>query len=222
MEFATTGDSRRQLALGREGWRAICAGDPRELANLAAQRQRALPRLSAALHRLLQELPSARCGLSHTQLRLLAMLSLQPPERGQMQARLVGAVMRTDPLPGTARPAHRRSAAGACGRRSDRTSPQPARIWPQFALERFAAAHVPRATRIRWQGGCDNAGPAAALGRRRAHRIWRARLALGREVKKSAATVNLVLAHQGATTCDPQPDVGNAGFWCIGGRRLGS
>ncbi|MCC6631209.1 MAG: DUF1835 domain-containing protein [Gammaproteobacteria bacterium] len=89
-----------QLGIGREGWQALCAGDPRKLVELEARRQRDLPLLSSALHRLLQELPSAQHGLSSTQLRLLAMLSLLPPERRQMQARLVGAVMMSDPLPG--------------------------------------------------------------------------------------------------------------------------
>lgn len=77
----------RQLALGRQAWRAITSPTPEALVDLAKTGTPALPAMSRALARHLRELPSSENGLSlteHLTLRILA-------EKGaQNAARLFG------------------------------------------------------------------------------------------------------------------------------------
>jgi hypothetical protein len=64
-----------QLSLGLNAWDALCAEDPRNLADIMRSATAALPILAPALHRHLQELPSVLNGLSLTQQLLLEILS---------------------------------------------------------------------------------------------------------------------------------------------------
>ena len=126
------------------------------LANLAAQQRMcvALPQRCIDCCRNCLLL----CGLSHTQLRA----SWHPPERGQMQARSVGAVMRTDPSLDSPT-----CTSAICCRR----------LWVLVSIQRLPSARqylaavrpgaiccgsCPRATRIR-PGDAITPGPAAAL-----------------------------------------------------------
>jgi len=61
----------RQLAIGREAWRAFGADDPTALAAFIHLREPEMPFLSAALIRLLEEYPSSRDGLTRTERQLL-------------------------------------------------------------------------------------------------------------------------------------------------------
>ena len=72
----------RQLAIGREAWRAFCADDPTALAEIAhRQHGPDMPFLSAALVRLLQEYPSARDGLTRTERQLLGVIAAGTTKR---------------------------------------------------------------------------------------------------------------------------------------------
>jgi len=60
-----------QYATGREVWTAFCAPDPTALAEIAHRSFQAMPFLSAALQRCLEEYPSVVNGLSRTERQLL-------------------------------------------------------------------------------------------------------------------------------------------------------
>jgi hypothetical protein len=60
-----------QLALGREGWAAFCAPDPRRWASLRSDDTRDLPFLGAAVLRHLEQYPSLENGLNRTERQLL-------------------------------------------------------------------------------------------------------------------------------------------------------
>jgi hypothetical protein len=64
-----------QLGLASDAWQALTLDDPRRLAALMRTGTSALPDLSAALHRQLQELPSVENGLSLTERLILQILS---------------------------------------------------------------------------------------------------------------------------------------------------
>lgn len=64
----------RQLELGRAGWRAFTAPDPRGLESFLAGDTTDLPFLAPALRRLLEEYPSTRDGLSLTERRILELV----------------------------------------------------------------------------------------------------------------------------------------------------
>ena len=89
--------SHEQVAFGNVVWKAFCSSDPRPLADWVRTGTPLLPDLAAALHRHLQELPTAQQVLSLTQLLLLATLAEQSPVSA---GKLVGTVMQRDPLPG--------------------------------------------------------------------------------------------------------------------------
>jgi hypothetical protein len=72
-----------QVELARSAWKALCAGDPREIEAMLADDRTALPFLQAALRRLIEELPDRRAGLSRT-------------ERQALRAVQGGAVTPTD------------------------------------------------------------------------------------------------------------------------------
>lgn len=59
--------TREMLELGRKGWQALTAADPRELERLLASDTSALPYLAGAVTRLLEELPDPAAGLSRTE-----------------------------------------------------------------------------------------------------------------------------------------------------------
>jgi DNA-binding transcriptional MerR regulator len=63
--------SEDMRALARDAWNAFCAPDPAGLAELLERDTAALPHLGSALHRLLEELPDARSGLTRTERQLL-------------------------------------------------------------------------------------------------------------------------------------------------------
>jgi Domain of unknown function (DUF1835) len=67
-----------ELALGRLGWEAFRADDPRDLEKLAAEGTAELPALSAALRRLLQQFPGLDDGLSRTERQIVAVLADGP------------------------------------------------------------------------------------------------------------------------------------------------
>jgi hypothetical protein len=71
----------RQLATGRETWRAYCADDPTALAAMAHRHEPDMPFLSAALIRLLEEYPSARDGLTRTERQLLNVITAGTTKR---------------------------------------------------------------------------------------------------------------------------------------------
>ncbi|MHB2081916.1 DUF1835 domain-containing protein [Pseudomonas asiatica] len=85
------------LALARQAWAAYTAPDPRAWAVLAGIQHAALPLLSRALARQLQELPGANDGLSLTERLLLRVLA----SRGELPAGRVFAqlMMQDEPLP---------------------------------------------------------------------------------------------------------------------------
>jgi hypothetical protein len=60
-----------QYAIGREVWTAFCAPDPTALVDIANRSFQAMPFLSAALQRCLEEYPSVADGLSRTERQLL-------------------------------------------------------------------------------------------------------------------------------------------------------
>jgi hypothetical protein len=60
-----------QIALGERAWRAYRSEDPRELETLLATDTSALPYLSRALRRHLEEFPSAASGLSKSEQRMM-------------------------------------------------------------------------------------------------------------------------------------------------------
>jgi hypothetical protein len=60
-----------QYAIGRQAWTAFCAPDPTALVDVANRSFEAMPFLSAALQRCLEEYPSAADGLSRTERQLL-------------------------------------------------------------------------------------------------------------------------------------------------------
>ena len=75
-QLASLWDARRaitqdQLDLGRAGWAAFRAPDPEPLTALTQSDTTALPYLSAALTRLLQEYPDVASGLSRTEREIL-------------------------------------------------------------------------------------------------------------------------------------------------------
>ena len=72
------------LSVGASAWTAVTADDPRTLAALAGTHTPALPHLGPALHRHLQELPSAVNGLGLTQSLVLEILSKQPATAGDL------------------------------------------------------------------------------------------------------------------------------------------
>ena len=77
----------RQLALGRQAWRAITSPTPEALVDLAKTGTPALPAMSRALARHLRELPSSENGLSLTEQLTLRILA----EKGSLNAaRLFG------------------------------------------------------------------------------------------------------------------------------------
>ena len=60
-----------QYAIGRDAWTAFCAPDPTALVEVAHRSFQAMPFLSAALQRCLEEYPSVADGLSRTERQLL-------------------------------------------------------------------------------------------------------------------------------------------------------
>jgi hypothetical protein len=85
-----------EVELGHRGWTALVSPDPTSLAEIMKSGTPALPHLSPALHRHLQELPSTRNGLSLTQDCVLRSLVSGPRVIGAMYGELMG---RLDPLP---------------------------------------------------------------------------------------------------------------------------
>ena len=67
-----------QFALGSEAWRAFCSPDPTAMQALLARDTSALPYLTAALRRHLQELPSVENGLARTERQILEVLADGP------------------------------------------------------------------------------------------------------------------------------------------------
>jgi hypothetical protein len=72
------------LALAADTWAALTSDDPRQLAALARSATHALPHLTPALHRHLQELPSLGNGLSLTEHLTLHMLDEKPMTIGEL------------------------------------------------------------------------------------------------------------------------------------------
>ena len=87
---------RRQIALGARTWAALRASTPEPLETLRASDLRALPFLSAALQRHLQELPWTTDGLSLTERQALAALAKGPCTVTELFA---DAQMKRDPQP---------------------------------------------------------------------------------------------------------------------------
>lgn len=86
-----------ELETGLDAWRALASSDPRALAAIVRAGSPALPLLGPALHRHLQELPSATNGLSLTQEMALGLLAEQEMSLNMVFADLTYEV---DPLPG--------------------------------------------------------------------------------------------------------------------------
>ena len=63
--------TQRQLDIGQDTWAAFCADEPTTLARLARRDDPAMPFVSAALTRFLEEYPSARDGLTRSERQLL-------------------------------------------------------------------------------------------------------------------------------------------------------
>jgi hypothetical protein len=84
-----------QLALGRRGWAAFRSAEPEAFAALLAADVAPLPYLQDAVLRLLQELPSARNGLSRTEEAALQLAQEQP----RSPAALFSAVSRQELRP---------------------------------------------------------------------------------------------------------------------------
>lgn len=79
-EMASLSDLRRpvtdaMLELAASGWAAFCSDDPRDLLNYLAGDLSALPFLTAALHRHLEEYPNASTGLNRTETQLLELMA---------------------------------------------------------------------------------------------------------------------------------------------------
>jgi len=70
--------SDEQLALARAAWNALCAPDPTGLEQIVVHGTPELPFLGPALHRLAEELPHARDGLSRSERQLLEALTGGP------------------------------------------------------------------------------------------------------------------------------------------------
>ncbi len=85
-----------QLKLGAKAWTALKSGDPRTLATIARDGTPALPDLSSALRRHLQELPWVGTGLSLTQRLIFEILAEESRTIGQAFARLMAE---REPLP---------------------------------------------------------------------------------------------------------------------------
>jgi hypothetical protein len=85
-----------QLALGNDAWLALTSADPRQLAALARSGTPALPIMAPALHRHLQELPSAQNGLSLTEHLVLQILSEGTTTLNRVFRRLTSEL---EPLP---------------------------------------------------------------------------------------------------------------------------
>ncbi|MGQ3674734.1 hypothetical protein ACT6QH_04440 [Xanthobacter sp. TB0139] len=81
-----------QMETAREAWEAFTAPTPTSLATFSRQPRSALPHLSAALQRLLAELPAPHSGLSLTEERILEQLA-EGPEK---VARVFAAVNSMD------------------------------------------------------------------------------------------------------------------------------
>lgn len=76
-----------QITLGRQGWAAFRAPDPRVLERFVergATELAALPFLRAALHRQLQELPDAHSGLSRTERQALEAIATKSRPLGEV------------------------------------------------------------------------------------------------------------------------------------------
>jgi len=72
------------LTLAANAWAVVTSDDPRRLAELARTGTKALPHLTAALHRHLRELPSLANGLSLTEHLTLQMLDEKPMTIGEL------------------------------------------------------------------------------------------------------------------------------------------
>jgi DNA-binding transcriptional MerR regulator len=72
------------VALGRRAWDAFCAPDPDALTGFLADDAAELPFLGAAFHRLLEELPDSRTGLSRSERQLLELLLDGPRRPGRL------------------------------------------------------------------------------------------------------------------------------------------
>lgn len=81
-----------QIAIGSAAWEAYCSGEPSRLLPFAsgedARQQRALPFLSAAIRRVLEEFPAASNGLARSERQILEVLSEGPrtPEQAFIAA----------------------------------------------------------------------------------------------------------------------------------------
>tara|TARA_Y100000780_G_scaffold94093_1_gene85128 strand:- start:190 stop:1470 length:1281 start_codon:yes stop_codon:yes gene_type:complete len=85
------------LRLGSDVWHALCADDPSDLLALVKTGTPALPMMSKALERHLQQLPDVRDGLGRTERLILQILQrLGPLPAGRVFAELM---MRDEPLP---------------------------------------------------------------------------------------------------------------------------
>jgi RNA polymerase sigma factor (sigma-70 family) len=74
----------QQLELGRSAWRAFTSSDPTELERLFHSDTSALPFLSGALQRFLEEYPSAQNGLPRTERQILSVLETGPKSPGDL------------------------------------------------------------------------------------------------------------------------------------------
>jgi len=72
-----------QIALGSRVWRAFCGEDPSRLLVFTIGVAQDLPFLAAALHRYLEEFPSAATGLSRTETQILRVVSGGPLPVGE-------------------------------------------------------------------------------------------------------------------------------------------
>jgi hypothetical protein len=88
--------SEASLRLSEQTWRALTRDDPRNLVSLMRTASPALPYLSRALRRLLQELPSLHSGLSLTQQLVLQVLSARSASINELLSALTYEL---DPLP---------------------------------------------------------------------------------------------------------------------------
>ena len=85
-----------QLALARDAWAAYASSDPARVAALLDRDTSALPFLAGAMRRHLEELPSARNGLSRTENAILRIAKARGPMRWQQ---LFLAVQETEERP---------------------------------------------------------------------------------------------------------------------------
>jgi hypothetical protein len=74
----------QQLELGRSAWRAFTSSDPTELEQLFHSDTSALPFLSGALQRFLEEYPSTQNGLPRTERQILSVLASGPKSPGDL------------------------------------------------------------------------------------------------------------------------------------------